>query len=858
MAEEENKQNQDNTPDGYDLDSSLQDSQSNETASEDAFAGDENLLNILDSAANAASEPQTSTQNNADAQVEPHRFLTTQNILITAMVLIIAMLACSLFKITSTPRNRPSISSHPKVIAQDPATLAAISQDSQSVLDQDQDNQYADETEQPISLSLANDYLITEDYDRAYSLYNRLFEALPDDKTEQSIRDFLQFRMAVCLREMGHSHQAERLFRTVSKSNSCPLRLIANYYRALIELKRNQFLEARACAYRAMVLTPAVTADTHWALQLQRDCAFIISQAITRKTLALTDTDKDIPEELWTLPLPTDPFINLTKQQLHTFLNSGSKQLNNALMGPQVQKLESDDTVNHFAITSSAAPLEELMARFAANADLDIHWNLQSHSKDLLRKPLALHLPDVTASEFATIVTGCVGLFAHIDTDREKTLITIDNPDDYTKLAEHISVLSDRGIPLWQEYLIKYHDDKHVPNAHFALALLLAQRQNIPEAIEQFRTVANRFPYSRLSPYALLHTSRLKANMHDYYGAREDLKQLVQQYHDMGITPKAYLYLAHASTEAGQHRQAAKTYQKVYNLDFSFESKTIAAFEAAKCLYQIKDYAAAQTWLKTYINLVKDTQPDDLRHAYLLLGRTQLALGEPQNACQTFALVLSEQINDKERLEIVHALAENQDQRGNLILALDVLETISTSQLSQEQSTDTLLLKSQILRKMGLVDKATALISNRAGYLFKPQLQAKAYFELAQCCIETGNLKAAHAHLATILSLAKPGILMEQAQLELARISLKLGKNEQTVSLCSKILKQTTSDDVRQEALNLLATVYKNQKSYNKALEALLAQSSRTNLDDNEKTLRSDGQTIKLESNETDLEKQDS
>ncbi|MGD9109432.1 MAG: tetratricopeptide repeat protein [Phycisphaerales bacterium] len=852
MAEEENKQNQNNTSDEYDTDSSLQGSQSDENVSEDVFAGDENLLNILDDAANTASEPHTTTKNNVGAQIGLLRFLTTQNILIAAMVLIIAMLACSLFKIASTQRNRPSISSHPKAIVRDSVVATDVPQDTQPISDQDTDSQYADETEQPISLSLANDYLVNEDYEMAYSVYNRLFEALPDGKAEQSIRDLLQFRMAVCLLEMGHSHQAERLFRTVSKSSSCPLRLIANYYRALIELNRNQFMEARACAYRAMVLTSAVTVDTNWALELQRNCAFIIGQAITRKMLILTNTDKDIPKELWMLPSPTDPFINLTKQQLCTFLNSGSKRFNNALMGPQIQKLESDDTVNHFSVTSFAAPLEELTARFAANAELDIHWNLQPPSKNLLNKPLALYLPDVTASEFATIVTGCAGLFAHTDTNNEKGIIKIDNPDDYTELTKHIAVLSERGIPLWQEYLIRYYDDKFVPNAHFALALLLAQRQNIPEAIEQFRMVANRFPYSRLSPYALLHTSRLKANMHDYHGAREDLKQLVQQYHDMGITPKAYLYLARATTEAGQYRQAVKTYQKVYNLDFSFESKVIAAFEAAKCLYQIKDYAAAQKWLKTYINLVEDTRPDDLRCAYLLLGRTQLALGESQNACQTFALALSEQINDKERLEIVNALAENQDQRGNLILALDVLETISINQLSQEQATDTLLLRSQILRKMGLVDKAVALISNRAGYIFKPQLQAKAYFELAQCCIETGNLQAAYAHLTTTISLAEAGTLMEKAQLELARISLKLGKDKQTLLLCSNILKRTTSDDVRQEASNLLAIVYRNQKSYNKALEILLAQSNQTNLDD------SDEQAIKLESNEVNLEKQDS
>lgn len=819
-----------------------------EEPDEELFSGDDSFLEFLDRAEQEVflPEPQSSFPVEWPALTgqksgSKRTFSKLDMILIGAIILVSLMFAYPLYKMVVFNPSKPLVITQtaepswysqpaetPRTQIQQSSTITPQTADKKAELQTQieliQNKKLTDKT-QPLSLSLANNYYTTNDYENAMIAYNRLYQALSEANTEQPITEFLYFRIACCLWEMRHTHQAEKIFRSLALSNLPLIRILANYYQARIELGRNQFLEARTYAYRASALTSAITADTHWSQSIQKDCAFIIGQTLTRQTIILSHSDADIPDKLWTLSEPLDPFSSLTKTQLSQLLESGTNQLNKALLSPQITRLESIDTTTRYSVTSYASSFEELVARFASKTDIDIEFNLQPNSRDLIKRPLCLYLPEATAYEFVSAAAGCLGLLAHINTQTEKTVVTFENPSDYTNLAENNAKLSEAAISLWQQYLIKYHDDKTVANANFSLALLLAQNGQTPQAIEQFKYVADRFSWSRLSPYALFHSSRLKADMQDYIGARQDLEQLVVQYDDMGLTPKAYLYLAQVSIKAGLYKQAAEIYNKVYNLDFSADSKAIAAFGAAKCSYQIKDYAASQNWLVRYINLIKDTNLGELHSAYLLLGKTQLALGDSQNACNAFNLAIAGQISDDDKMEVVSVLLENQKEKSDLIRAMDVLEAINPSQLSQEQSTNLLILKSQILRIMGLPDKAKEMLSSKINYIFKANLQSKAYSELAKCCIEISNVQAAYSHLTTAMSLVEPGLEANQTRLELAKVALMLGKNEQTISLCLQTLEMKTPDEIRKKALDLLASAYKDQKQLDKALKALIVQS---------------------------------
>ena len=58
------------------------------------------------------------------------------------------------------------------------------------------------------------------------------------------------------------------------------------------------------------------------------------------------------------------------------------------------------------------------------------------------------------------------------------------------------------------------------------------------------------------------------------------------------------------------------------------------------------------------------------------------------------------------------------------MLAFDILEDTYLSQFSQKESARLMILKSQVMRAMGLADKAVILLCDRQAYIADPGLKA--------------------------------------------------------------------------------------------------------------------------------------
>jgi len=145
-------------------------------------------------------------------------------------------------------------------------------------------------------------------------------------------------------------------------------------------------------------------------------------------------------------------------------------------------------------------------------------------------------------------------------------------------------------------------------------------------------------------------------------------------------------------------------------------------------------------------------------------------------------------------------------------------------QFTQKESIEILLVRSKILRTMGLVDKAISVLGDRAEYIPDPQLKAKVCFELAECYITKGNMELARRELTEVLIFVEPGPLAQEIAIELAGVCLKLGENSQAIYVCTQLLESGPSEQIKQKALSILASVYKQQQSYNEATLALLGQ----------------------------------
>lgn len=813
-----------------------------ELSERDVFAGDEDFYKLLaESTQSKISQPvadpastRASKRRFSAGSILPWRLSLLQKVLVVSIVAIASMLLYVLLKPTIGPVISSAIKTNNQAVPavqQTPSSTLPVTNSTQIAQDQVQKPEPVLSPNQSLSLKVARDFYIQEDYGKAYATYQQLRENLPISGEEELLRDFLQLKMALCSNRAADFEQASRLLGMVSQSRSPAVNVVANYHLTLLEIRRKQYLRARTRAYKTIALVKAVDFKDDWALSFECDCHFLVAECLTRNILSLSNADNDLPNDLWGNPTTTaDPFENLSEEQLRLFLNSGSEHLSKGLLDPEIRRFAHQDGLPRWSVVSYGTPVEELLAKFSASADLDIHWAIKESSAsnsgiDTIRqRPVSLYLPAATSQQTVLIAAGCAGLLARLEENLGKQKVTIIDPSNYSSLRQHISFLSNQAVSLWQKFVLTFYSDKRLGNSHFAMGILKAKLELPTEAIAEYKLVANRFPQMSLAPFALLRSSSLKANLRDYHGARNDLKQLIEQYPDTEIYGQAYLRFADATKQAGLNAQAAQLYQRVYNFELSLESKTASALRAAECFYETESYKNAAKWLIRYIKLAGGDKNNNLYSAYFLLGKTYLALGQYQQACDAFQYALTEQNSREQYIEAIKAMVEGHIKQGNLTEALNALESVRSVSLSQEQSVEMLVLKSRILRMLGLVDTAIVSLRDRMEYVSVPHLKASISFELAQCHIAKGNLEHASSYLIDVLGDIEPGPLAHRAALELAKVCLKLDQNSQAISVCLQLLDSNPSAQIRKKTLRVLATAYNRQKNYDKAALALSGQ----------------------------------
>jgi len=774
--------------------------------------------------------------------VQIRRFSNLQKILIVCIVFVAALFVYAVLRVSSgrVTDLGPPPSRHKareKMPETGPAFAAASAESAKP--------EAVTSSKGSLSLTVAEAFYLQKDYHRAYAAYDQLRQALAADEQDEPLEDFLVLKMAFCMKKAGNIQQANQLFKTLLQSPTPAIRALSAYQQIFAELENKQYWQARTRAYQAIALVETIDFYRDWALTLEREYHFLAAESLTRNVLSLCDADKDLPPQLWRHSLEADPFINVSESQLRSLFAGGCDQLRKALLGPQIQQLQGQGAGPCWEVSCCGAPIEELLARFASHTNMDIQWvceqlpGSETIKGTVRNRPVNLYLSAATPQQVVTIAAGCAGLIAQLD---DQGTVRIFNPADYSSLSEHLAMLCQEAVSLWQRFLLTSVGSDLIVNVHFALGLLKAQKGQLPDALAEYKLVANRFSQTSFAPYALLHSSRLKVMLRDYTGAREDLKQLTELYPDSEFSDQACLYLADATMKAGLFDEGARLFCKAYNLGFSAQSKIASALGAGRCFYEQKDYAAAAEWLSRFISLAKDVASADFNSACFLLGKTYLALGKPEQASDALEYALAGRLPRQEYIEAVSALVDARTQQGHFIEALEALEQAQPWQFSQKESVEMLLLKTKVLRSMGLSDKAVLVLADRAEYLLDMQLKAKVLYELAKCHIAERDLELAHRNLTEALVLIEPGPLAHEVACELAEVSLRLGQNSQVVSICSQLLDSVPSPPllssdsktrgqgvpaeagIRQRAMNILATAHLWQRNYEGAVLALLGQ----------------------------------
>jgi tetratricopeptide (TPR) repeat protein len=665
--------------------------------------------------------------------------------------------------------------------------------------------------DEPVSWKLAQAYYQKKDYERASAAYERLSRNLSlSDHSQEMWDDYLKLKLALCAYHLKEAAAAQTYFAKALQSSSPAIVAITNYHLAFIKNEQKNYVDARTRAYKAISLLETI--DPKYSDVLIADCYFLIAEALTAQALSGSNQTLESPAG-WPNGFFNEPLEQLNEAGLQTILHSGITALNSAAIGPQIQKAETRGTIPRWFAKCLGASMEELFAKFVAMGNQDIRW---SCSRDKLREePVTLYLTSVSMQKFFEIVSGSAGLLASIENGQT----VIHDPRTVASVAEHRSLLTAEAISSWQRFMLSYHNESRIADAHFALGLLQQSDNHLPTAIGEFEQVANRFMRSPLAAYALLNAAKIKVAMQDNTGARDYLRDLCAQYPDSPVANSAAILLAQTSMTIGDYEYAQRVFRKVYNLDPSADCKLAAALGAAKSYFALKNFTEASEWFIRYIMLAKQSSnnTDDLRTAYVMLAAVNIELGKFDDACRLYQSALTITSAPDDYFDIATKLVGMYLRQQNFVEALDTVENIDLSQLSDGQVCRIWLTKAQIFYAMNLTEQAAALLAGKINSVQDAQLRSEMAIQLARCHIALSDLDAARDTICQAMLRSEPGMATTLLQCELADICVKLGDNAQAIKICSQILASSVPDDLQKRTQNILGTAYTKQKQYNQA-----------------------------------------
>jgi len=678
--------------------------------------------------------------------------------------------------------------------------------------------------EEAVSLGLAEGFYQQLDFKDAYRVYFRLHQMLPLVDHNQALKDFLMFRMALCQKGLGQVDQADALLEAVSDTDYPMLKAMVRYHQSLGALHARRFKTVFQRANQALSLIGAVAGQEAWRTEFKKACHFLANQSVTLQSLMYYDADQRLPADLFERAALTDPFLGLGDKEFSALLQAGHEAYEEAVPAPRVTLVDETAMSLRWQVVCNGAQIQELLRRFAANAELD--WpddpgGQEVSNEGVLARAVHLFLARDTTPEVVMEAAGCVGLYGRLEQER---VLYLDDPDRLKSLQEKANFLGRESISRWRWFLLAYDDPAILPNVHFILATLYQATAQTSEALSEYKLIVNRYQRSDLAPRALLSSSMLKTDLKNYTGARDDLKLLVEQYPDVEFSGNAQIYLADATFKAGFYDDAMRRYQRVYNLDMSPDSSMSAALGVGRCAYHKGLYPEVIHWLNRYQDAVVRRGGKPANEALLMLGQAYLALDHGLQAAAIFKRLLDAEAEQDVYVDALSGYVQAKAALSDYVGALNMLSAEHPWRFTRTQANTIQLLAAHMYRLAGLPVRAIDVIENRLAFMSEAQQKRQACSELAECYLSTGEAKAARTYFAKALALAENGPAAHETGLRLARVSLQLGQTKEAIQVCQQVLAMEPAPAISNQAYALLSQAFLIQGQIDQAMKMLMNQ----------------------------------
>lgn len=653
---------------------------------------------------------------------------------------------------------------------------------------------------QSASWVAANKLFREKNYAAALAQFLVLEERLADSAGRGGLRDLCRLRQAQC-RLLGRQADAGRqMLIDLCQSPSPIIRVIAGHELAVMDHADRRFSVARGRSSQVLALLGVLEKD----FGLEASCEAISAQALSSMALALGNGN----QVKWRPVIEPDPFAALDVEAAAALVAQGADELAAASLGPQARPAESG-----WQFAADRAPLEEALGRLATAADLKVQW--QNVEPSVRQRPVSIACKDLAAARIAELLLGQVAL---VGTLQDKQLTVID-PAAMGEISAERDLFASAASAAWQRFFLRYGNDKNVPLGHLALGYLHESVGKTTEALAEYDLIARSFSADPAGAAGRLRTAQLRMTLRDYSGARAEILELLNRYPDCPEVEEVYLVLGQSTIQAKLYEEAEKAFTKLYNLKLSSASQLDAALGAGKALHLQGKHKEALRWLEKYAAAQTDKGPA-LAECYLLAARSYAQVGQAGEAGRSYCRAILSRPEKQQLFEASTELARLYQADGRFSQALATLGNLENQELSDQQGMEITLLKSSILRSMGLAESASKLLLRAVGATQDQNIRGQLSLELSRCFREmkdSANAIKAMSEAAAYLR----GPQASQASIEMARLCLDAGLTDRAIEVAGGVMESGQTDELKREAAKVLAAAYVAQKDYKKAATVL-------------------------------------
>ena len=254
-------------------------------------------------------------------------------------------------------------------------------------------------------------------------------------------------------------------------------------------------------------------------------------------------------------------------------------------------------------------------------------------------------------------------------------------------------------IAILKDFIVKYPESQHVPEAYYLTGIAYKEAGFIPEAISHWRIVAKEFSNSKWADEALMQILQVYDEQGEARKKRQLLKEIIRQYPDTTSAKAAWISLALESVIKGKNISFIEgEMKKLERADPNIASKVPVFLElkARLSLYKGRKKDAIEEWLH-FLNLTTTKGKQAL--ALYEIGEIYRSMGDfirarkyyalcardyPRTSYALFARFRLAQIHERELGIVPWAMNREKEEESSQWLYNEILKKFPRHPITQE------------------------------------------------------------------------------------------------------------------------------------------------------------------------------